>query len=317
MRYRLPLLATLVGCLLASPAASQDSNIPFHVDSIEYRLLTEHFDVATREGSRFEGDRTQRMIINFPDQTAYMVKWATAPTGGQAFNNEPRYEIAAYLLQKLFLDAEEYVVPPTLARAFPLAWYRQFDARAQPTFDGTASVLVVLQYWLSNVTQSGVYDQVRLRADDEYARHFGNLNTLTYLIRHSDSNAGNVLISQDSLRPRLFSVDNGVAFASPESDRGTAWRALRVERLPQKTVDRLRRIQRADLERALGVVSQFEVRQGELVAVPPSANLARGRGIRRRGEVVQLGLTATEINQIHSRLQRLLQQVDSGRLQTF
>jgi hypothetical protein len=319
MRRRLALLlaSTCASCLLAAAAVAQDSNILFPIDSIEHRLVREHFEIEARQDARFQGDRTQRTVLTFPDQTTYMVKWARAPVGGQQFNNEPRYELAAYQIQKLFLDGPEYVVPPTIARAFPLAWYREFDSAAQPTFDGARSILVVLQYWLSNVSQRDVFDAERLRTDDAYARHFANLNILTFLIRHSDSNAGNVLISQDSLRPRLFSVDNGVAFASQESDRGTAWRRLRVGRLPRETVERLRQIQREDLHQALGVVSQFEIRDGELVPVPPTANLSAGRGIRRRGDVVQLGLTSREINQVHDRLRQLLRQVDSGRLTTF
>jgi hypothetical protein len=318
MRRHLSAVLVFAGGLAWSlPAIAQDSNIHFPVDLIEHRLKADPFVVSTREGSRFETDRTQRVILSFADNSAMMVKWARAPIGGEEFNNQPRYEVAAYLLQKMFLDEKDYVVPPTLLRAFPTAWYRQYDAQVKPTFDPAASVVVALQYWLGTVTARDVYDPQRLQSDSAYARHFANMNVLTYLIDHKDSNQGNVLVSENPANPRLFSVDNGVAFASRESNRGTEWRTLRTRRLPHGTVERLRAIQREDLDRVLGVVAQFELREGELVAVEPTDNLNRKRGVRRGREVVQLGLTSAEIQGVHRRLEALLRQVDSGKIATF
>jgi hypothetical protein len=308
-------LASVAGANLR--LAAQDSNIVLPIEVIERRLTLDPFEIRDRQGTRFEGDRTQRVILVFADSNAMMVKWGRAARGGQAFNNQPRYEVAAYQLQKLFLDERDYVVPPTLLRMVPVNWYREFDDKVIPTFDRTNAVLVALQYWLSSVTQRDVYDAKRFDSDSLYARHFANLNVLTYLIRHGDSNAGNVLISSDSANPRLFAVDNGVAFAPPDSDRGTEWRDLKVRRLPRGTVERLRAISREDLDRMLGVVAQFEVRDGEMVPVQPGASLGGRSGVRRRGDVIQLGLTSTEIRGVHSRLQQLLKQVDSGRIVVF
>jgi hypothetical protein len=312
-------LALLAAAILvhAGVAAAQDTNIIYPVPLIEQRLREQPFELQDRQGSRFEGDRTQRVTLMFPDSTLLMVKWARAARGGERFNNVPRYELAAYELQKLFLDEASYVVPPTVARMVPLHWYRTVDARVVPTFDGANSVLVVLQYWLWEVTPEGFFDLERFAADSLYARHLANMNILTYLIRHNDSNQGNFLISKDARNPRLFSVDNGVAFRSAESSRGFEWRELRVDRLPRATVERLRGITRAELERALGVIAQFEVRDGELVPVPPTENLSGGRGIRRRGEQLQIGLTTREIRDVEGRLRRLVRLVDAGRIQTF
>ncbi len=47
-----------------------------------------------------------------------------APT---TFNNVPRYDLAAYELQKLFLDPPEYVVPPTALRMVPLADFANYS----------------------------------------------------------------------------------------------------------------------------------------------------------------------------------------------
>ena len=50
------------------------------------------------------------------DGTVLGVKWARTPPGGRTLNNQPQYEIAAYRLQKMFLDPPHYVVPPTVMR---------------------------------------------------------------------------------------------------------------------------------------------------------------------------------------------------------
>ena len=238
--------------------------------------------------------------------------------GGGEFNNRPRYELAAYRIQKLFLPPDEYVVPPTVVRCFPLSWYRTaLEDRAPETFSGTEHVMVVLQYWLWGVTAEDVFDEDRFESDSVYARHLANLNVLTYLIRHRDANKGNFVVSEDPESPRVFAVDNGVSFRSERSNRGDDWRRLRVDRLPRRTVDRLRGLTPEELERHLGVLVQFELRGSQLVAVEPGQNLDPGDGIRRRDGVIQLGLTEGEISNVWDRLQDLLEDVDEGDLGVF
>jgi hypothetical protein len=195
---------------------------------------------------------------------------------------------------------------------------RQIESWAEATFSGTSSVLVVLQYWLWNVTADDVWSKDRFKSDTLYARHFANLNLFTYLIRHSDSNKGNVLISSVTVHPRVFAVDNGVAFNRREvSDRGTKWRGLRVDRLPQKTVDRLRALTREELDRRLAVIVQFR-RAGEvLVPMTPTEPLDRGKGVRHDDEVVQLGLTKHEIGHIWDRIRKVLEKVDEQKIALF
>ena len=304
--------------LLAAPARAQDIHVLHRVDSLESWLRHRPFEIIDFRGSRGEGDRTQRAAIQFPDNLVILVKWARAAPGGEVFNNVPRYELAAYELQKLFLDEPDHVVPPTVARTVPLDWYREkIGPEAEATFDDTASVLVVLQYWLNQVTVLAEPDLERFQADTAYARHLGNLNILTFLIRHSDSNVGNFLVSLDDTNPRAFAVDNGVAFGRAESQRGTAWREIRLPALPGATVERLRGITRDDLERALGVLVQYEVRDEALVPVPAGESLRRYDGVRHHGNVIQLGLTSDEITQTWDRLERLLRDVDRGRVRTF
>jgi hypothetical protein len=178
-------------------------------------------------------------------------------------------------------------------------------------------VVVVLQYWLAQVTPDDFYDRDRARRDSLYAYHLGIFNILTYLIRHNDENVGNFLVSQAETLPRVFSVDNGVAFESQVSDRGFAWRNIRVERLPRSTIERLRSVTPERLREALGVLVQFEVQNGMLVAMPPGPNLDEGRGVRRSGTTIQFGLTSREIRGVESRLRSLLEDVDKNKIRVF
>lgn len=286
---------------------------------VEERLARHDFEIVGGQGSRFEGDRTKRKHLEFPNHEPMLVKWAEAPVGGEAFNNNPRYEVAAYELQKLYLDPADYVVPPTVVRWMPLGWYRaEVDPRARETVRGAGAVLVVLQYWLWNVTTEDVWDRERFEADTAYARSFGRTNLLTYLIRHMDANHGNFLRSEDAARPRIFSVDNGVAFRSERSDRGDWWRRLRVDRLPREAVDRLSALGRDELRRRLGVLAQFERRLGDVwIPTVPTENLNPRSGIRLEGDVLQIGLTESELSDVWKRMERLKEDVDQGKIRLF
>jgi len=310
------LLAMASSLLACAPVLAQDANFLLRPDTIEIRLRDAPLQVLGARGSRAEGDRTYYITLAFEDSSVLGAKLAKASPGASTFNNEPRYELAAFVLQKLFLGPDEYVVPPTVIRAVPTDWLRRYDSGAQPTFEGLASTLILLQYWLMQVTPEDVWDKDRLARDSVYARHVGNLNVLTYLIRHNDANVGNILISTLESNPRLFSVDNGLAFGSEVSNRGYAWRNLRVDRLPAATVERLRRIAPEQLQ-ALGVLVQFERQGPMLVPVAIGDNRNPGRGVRDVDGVVQLGLTEREIRDVQSRLRRLLEDVDEGKIRTF
>ena len=315
-RARLIAMCALV-LLAAAPAFAQDANILMPVSEVEARMRSDSFQILHMRGSRAEQDRTQRVTLGFPDSSAIVVKWAKAAVLGETFNNQPRYEIAAYEIQKLFLDEAEFVVPPTIIRSVPLSFYRTMQSDIVPTFSQASSVVVVLQYWLTQVQPFARHDNERFDSDSVYARHVANTNIFSYLIKHSDSNAGNFLISTVESNPRVFAVDNGVAFGHEASDRGTAWRELRVKRVPARTIERLRKVTREDLDRTLGVVAQFEVRNGELVAVAPGENLSPGRGVRNTKTVIQFGLSRSEIEGVETRIERLLKRVDEGKLPTF
>ena len=317
-RFAAALAAAL--CLAPGPvaaaAAAQDQHYTLPLADIERRLATEPFQIVGMADNRWQGDRTQRTALRFRDGVTLPVKWARSEPGGFALNNQPRYELAAYRLQALFLDRGDWVVPPTALRVLPLRVYRQLDPQLEPTFDGTSSVLVVVQYWLEGVEPFLRPDSTRVH-DDAYATRLANLNLLTYLIRHADSNHGNVLIARAG-EPRMFTVDNGVSFGSPDSPRGTLWKDLHIARVPRALADRLRAIDRPALERALAVVAELHEREdGRLEPVAPGPKRSPNRGVEFADGVVQMGLTDRELDDLWDRLQELLRRIDAGQITTF
>lgn len=310
--------ASLLGA--GMPSLAQDANVTLPVADLERMLQEEPFRIVTAEISRpkAKGDITLKAEISFDDRPPLRVKLRKSEPGAEDFNNVPRYDLAAYDLQTMFLDPAEYVVPPTALRMVPLDDFRRYSPEVQSTFRGSTEVLGVLQYWLQDIAVvADVLDPVRFESDPVYARHIGQLNVFTFLIEHGDSNVGNFLISKVPEGARVFSIDNGVAFASGESDRGKAWQVLRVQRLPADTIQRLRAMTREELEKRLGVVAQWKLEDGRYVAVPPGENLSVHRGVRQEDGVVQLGLTRGEIGRLWQQRVRLLQRVDKGDITTF
>jgi hypothetical protein len=310
-----PLAALFLGAALA--ASAQNANIPQPVAELERQLKAEPLVIKEAEISRpkANGDITLRADISFGGAPAMRVKLRKAEPGAETFNNVPRYDLAAYELQKLFLDPVDYVVPPTALRMVPLADFAKYSPGVKPTFRGANEVLAVVQYWLTDIkTVADVYDAEKFASDPEYARHIGQMNLLTYLIQHGDSNAGNFLIGKQTPGARVFSVDNGIAFSSAASDRGELWKPLRVKQLPADAVEKLRAVTPQLLTQRLGVLAQWKLAGDHYVATALTENLNAGRGVREKNGTVQMGLTQSEINGVNRLLERLIDQANHGHL---
>jgi hypothetical protein len=314
--------ALLAALLLAASwsAAAQDRNITLPIADLERMLGSEPMQIVAAEISRpkAKGDITLKADVAFAERAPIRVKVRKAERGAQTFNNVPRYDLAAYELQKLFVDANEYVVPPTSLRMVPMAQMKNYSSDVEATFPDSDDVLCVVQYWLQDVTApQDVLFPARFESDALYARHVGQLNVLTYLVNHRDSNLGNFLISAVPEGARVFSIDHGVAFASEPSDRGELWRTMRVKRLPADTVARLRKLTEAELDARLGVLAEWQLENGHYVAASAGKNLRPRSGVRRQEGVVQMGLSAGEIGAVWSRAQKLLRMVDDGDIATY
>jgi hypothetical protein len=287
------------------------------IPEIEHKLQFEKYDIFRAKDARFPGDVVKRCIFRWPDESMLQLKMKRAPTGGHITNNAPRFEMAAYQLQKMFLDHDDYVVPPTYGRSMPVKEYRKYEIQVSPTFKNTSSVFFILQCWLEEVTNEFEFDEERFDSDSSYAYHIANLNIFTYLIEHHDSNKGNFLISTIPDLPRVYAVDNGMAFGEQESRRGIFWRDIRVSKLPAKTVDRLKTITTEQLHTKLGVVAQYQIVDGLLEQAEATENLDPKKGVRRAGSKVQFGLTADEIAAIDKRLKKLIQEIDKHKYTLF
>ena len=260
------------------------------------------------------------MWLEFPSAGLTLkAKWKESAHGGSALNNEPRKELAAYALQKLFLEPEEYVVPPTQARCIPLDYYQVQVRPARPTFSNTGCVLGVLAYWIDGLRELHGFDAARFADDVKYREAIANLNLLTYLLDHRDTRAANFLISKDKDEPRVFSIDNGLALSGLYNPRAAfmhEWEHIIVPKVPHAKIERLRRLTRADLDR-LGTVAEFAVHGGQLDAIATTAAFDGDHGVREKDGVIQLGLTRAEIDGIASRLKALIERVDAGKLEAY
>ena len=308
-------LSTWLMFVLATAATAQDANITQPIADLERLLAAEPLVITRAEISRptVQADITLRADVSLGGAPPLRVKLRRAEPGASVFNNVPHYDLAAYELQKLFLDPAEYVVPPTALHFVARADIARYQPAAARTFLATDQVLAVVQVWLSDIASPpDIYSAQRFDADPLYARYIGQLNVLTYLIEHRDANRGNFLIGRAETGARVFSIDHGVAFSSADSDRGDVWRDMRVKRLPADTVARLRTITLPMLQQRLGVLAQWKLEGDRYVPTAIGANQASSRGVRRWDKGLQVGLTAKEISSVHWLLGRLLKRIDAG-----
>jgi hypothetical protein len=259
-------------------------------------------------------------------------KWRAQSSAG--ILNEPRKELAAYAVQKLFLDETELVVPPIAAHCFPLAEYREFVPDERASFDGIDCVLGYVSYWLESVQTpssarsdgllggagKGFWDGDLFEADPMYRRSAANTNLLTYVIRHGDPHNAQFLLEQTPLTPlglRTYVVDNSIAFRSiknPIYFVREDWSKIRVPRLPQRTVERLRALTDEDFA-GLTTVTELQWRGRQLLVVPTSAPVASdGSAMSWNGTRLRIGLTQGEIELVQSRVRDLLARPDLPRL---
>ena len=268
--------------------------------------------------------RTERGVMgvskataDFPGRDDVQIKWAPAPPASlDEWNAAPRKEVAAFAVQQLFLEPDDWVVPPTSIRCVPLSDY-PVDPKPAPTVKGTSCVLGLVAAWLNDVKEPEViYDPDHFAKDRTYAASVADFNLLAYLIEHRDGRGGNILVSNDG--ERIWSVDNGIAFGNLVWNYFvTNWDVLRVPALRKTSVDRLRRVTKADLDALLVVRELRADRNGVLQPMKPSAAFDPSRGARVRGTQVQLGLSRPEVDAVADRLRALLEHVDAGQVKTF
>ena len=250
----------------------------------------------------------------------FLAKWKVVPTGLDSWNNSPRREIAAYEVQKLFLDPDDFVVPPSVIRCAPLDEYRALITRsARPTIPGSDCVLGNLSLWLENVKgPNPLYDEKRFAEDPNYAYHIANFNLLTYLIDHKDGRRANFLVSNDESDRRVFAIDNGISFDAWIWNYFVPnWNDLRVPALSKKAIDRLRTVTSDDIESLLVLSELLLQPDGTFESVSHGAPISRRKGARRHRDVVQFGLTEEEVDDLAENIRDIIERVDAGEMPVF
>ena len=313
----LALLVCAARPTLAQPSGP-DGNIPLPAPELQRRLQNDPFEIVAVGKTKGGIMATEKLTLAFADGERVEVKWKAAPDGGEGVDNSPRRELAAYTAQQLFLDPDDFVVPPVAVRCIPLDAYRPVDPSAKPNLPPARCIYGTLSAWLEHVSQpDSTWDPDRFSRDPRYAYRFGNLNIFTYLIAHHDAKASNFLMSTDALDPQIFSIDNGIAFSGIYNVFTWHFDHILVGGLPAQSIERLQRITPDDVER-LAVLAELQPdADGILRPAPASAASDHQEGVRRVGDGIQIGLTTGEIAGIRERLQALLADVRDGKEQVF
>ena len=306
----------------APPGGDRFPNWPIHPVQVETILANARGEVVDVERGVAGTTGALKATYRFPehDDIEFTAKWKKMPEDLDGINNAPRKELAAYQLQKLFLQPEDYVVPTSVARCARLEFYRKLvDPEGEPTLSGSRCVLGVASVWLKDVTlPDPLFDDAEFRRDPVRAYYLANLNLFTYLAAHHDGREGNFLIAADPKRPQVFAVDNGVSFGGLFYNWFVPnWNSIRVPALRKESIDKLRAVEREDLV-VLEVVAELELDENGIYQnVAPGKNLDPDRGALHRGTTVQFGLTRGEIDDLFERIRSLIDGVDAGEIQVF
>jgi hypothetical protein len=269
-------------------------------------------------------------VVAGPGPVTFRAKWRAYSTLTNM--SDPRRELAAYGVQRSYLEPDEYVVPPTAGYCFDLAEYRaRVDPAARATFRGIPCVYGVLSYWLEDARSLDAAEEQGLLARDDraldrqlfsrspsYRDSAANANLLAYLIHHGDSHINQFVITGDAERPHLYIVDNSLAFDRYQNpDLPERWSELIVPALPLKSLLRLRLAAQNGFSQ-LAVVEQYRASNGRLIASDAGREAGRvDEGLRWvRGEL-QVGLTSAEIRSVDSRARALLRRLAERRVRAY
>jgi hypothetical protein len=259
----------------------------------------------------------------------FRAKWRAQSSA--SIVNEPRKELAAHAVQKLFLDETELAAPPVVPYCFPLAEYRAFVPDEPASIEGIDCVLGFVSYWLESVRTpssarrdgllSGAgesfWDAALFEKDSMYRSSAARTNLLTYVIRHGDPHNAQFLLEPTPRGLRTYVVDNSIAFRSiknPIYFIREDWSKIRVPRLPKRTIERLRALTDEDFA-GLATVSELERQGRQLVRVPtPAPPKGDESAMSWEGSRLRIGLTRGEIELVQSRVSDLLARPDLEQL---
>lgn len=291
---------------------------PLPPETLEAQLRSGRFEIleARYAGAGLTGAQRLRLRLLELDDLEIRAKWKAMPSRMDGVNNSPRKEVAAYALQKLFLEPEDYVVPTSVARCIPVEAFPEPENHRAGPFEDLGCELGVLSAWLDGVQlPDTLYEADRFAEDPVYAAHLGRFNLATYLMLHQDGRSGNFLVSVNEADRRVFAVDNGVAFSGIFYNWFVRnWKSIHVPAIPEQALATLRRLDFADVRALETVVELHRTSMGGLEPRSASEVLAADKGVRMAGDIIQMGLTEDEIEDLWERIEKLLEDVDEGEL---
>jgi hypothetical protein len=303
-------------------AAASYPNWPVPPEEAMALMKSRGYDIRVVERTQAGTSGAEKFNLGFEatgKEVDFKVK--RMPPDLDGVNNSPRRELAAFAVQTLFLDPEDYVVPTTAARCPPMERWHELHGGGEPQLLGSSCMLVVAALWLNDVVVPEiVYDKERFLEDPVYARYLADLNLFTYLVDHRDGRSGNILVSKEEDRRHVFAIDNGISFGPTWPFYNwfvPNWNVLRVAALRKDSVERLRRIERADLDALLVVQELRDDGTGHYVDVEPGPPLDEDGGAVARDGIVQFGLTDEEIEDLWRRIRAVIEKVDQGDIPVF
>ena len=276
------------------------------------------------------------LAVENGEGTRLRTKWRSQQSA--SIVNEPTKELAAYRLQMLFLDPEDYVIPPVVSACFEVEHYRaEVDPEAEG-LESTGCVFGFLAYWL--VGAESIYDAreqgllpmpedardpqlYEARRFEEAGagprRNLALLNLVTHLVNNGDAHAGQFVLYTEPLH--FFAIDNSIAFqsiANPVMGQIQDLSELMVPALPADVAERIRGLRRADLD-ALARLEELArfTPGGPFEHVEPGALFDRRSRVRVDDGRIQVGLTADDLDDLWDRVEGVQRRLASGSLTTF
>lgn len=253
----------------------------------------------------------------------FRAKWRGPSTSGLI--NEPRKELAAYAVQKLFLEPDEYVAPPTAAHCFREQDYRAFSTEVDQPLPGTDCILGFLSLWLEDVKTvesahkagwlrdgENVWSPSLFAADAYYKRSIAHANLFMFAVNHGDPHPLQFILERLDPGVRIYVVDNSIAFRSIKNPKilfETDWSQIQVPAFPQDTLARIRSLDDQDFAR-LGVLDEFVPADGGLVRRSTESPTPVVTGLDWDQKVLRIGLPPGEVDLVKARLAALSNRTD-------
>ncbi len=292
-------------------------NWPMAPSVLDLKLAFDDFRIVEVKSAGAGVTGAARFVVQFADGQTLKVKWKRFPTKTlDGWNNSPRKELAAYVIQRWLFDEKDYVVPTPVPRCIPLDVYAVVDARADPSVPGTSCVLGLFAVWMNDVAVVDDLDEDierRVEEHPHFGEHLSDVNLVTYLIDHRDGREGNFLISTDPDDPRIFAIDNGISFEGfPWNFFVPNWNVIRVPWLRADPIARLRALPTEEVDRLATLFDMHADADGIFRIARGTAPLDPKKGARITRDKIQLGLTTKEIAALRERIGDLLAGVDAG-----